>query len=71
MVSSGLLRRENLKSYTAFFIVIPGYTLDSVGIANGYGLNYRRIGVRVPVESRISLLHIVEADSEAMKLPIQ
>jgi hypothetical protein len=35
-----------------------------VGIATGYGLDGRGVGVRVPVRSRIFLLHVVQTDSE-------
>jgi hypothetical protein len=35
-----------------------------VGIATSYGLNDRGVGVRVPVESRIFLLKIVQTGSE-------
>jgi hypothetical protein len=36
---------------------------SAVGIANGNGLGDRGVGVRVPVGSRISLLHIVRTGS--------
>jgi hypothetical protein len=36
---------------------------SSVGIATGYGLDDRGAGVRVPVESRIFLLHVVQTGS--------
>jgi hypothetical protein len=32
-------------------------------IATGYGLHDRGVGVRVPVRSRISLLHVVQTGS--------
>jgi hypothetical protein len=39
--------------------------IDSVvGIATGYGMDYRGNGVRVPLVSRISLLHLVQTGSE-------
>jgi hypothetical protein len=37
---------------------------NAVGIATGYGLDDRGVGVRVPVGSRISLLHVVQTGSE-------
>jgi hypothetical protein len=43
-----------------------GRSRDSVvGVATGYGLDDRRLGVRVPVGSRFSLLHVVQTDSGA------
>jgi hypothetical protein len=36
---------------------------STVGIATGYGLDYTKVGVRVPVGPRISLLHVVQTDS--------
>jgi hypothetical protein len=36
-----------------------------VGIATGYGLDDRGVGVRVPVRSRISLLHVIQTGSGA------
>jgi hypothetical protein len=38
---------------------------SSVGIATVYGLDDRGVGVRVPVGSRISLLHVVQTGSGA------
>jgi hypothetical protein len=38
---------------------------SSVGIATGYGLDDRGVGVRVPVGSEYSLLHIVQTGSGA------
>jgi hypothetical protein len=35
-----------------------------VGIATGYGLDDREVGVQVPVGSRISHLHVVQTESE-------
>jgi hypothetical protein len=35
----------------------------AVGIATGYGLDGRVFGVRVPVGSTISILHVVQTDS--------
>jgi hypothetical protein len=32
----------------------------AVGIATGYGLDDREVGVRVPVGSRMSSLHVVQ-----------
>jgi hypothetical protein len=37
----------------------------AVGITTGYRLEVRGAGVRVPVESRVSLLHIVQTGSGA------
>jgi hypothetical protein len=37
---------------------------SSFGIATGYELDDRGVGFRVPVSSRISLLHVVQTDSE-------
>jgi hypothetical protein len=34
-----------------------------VGIATGYGLDDRGVGVRVPVGSKFSLLHVVQTGS--------
>jgi hypothetical protein len=36
---------------------------SSVGIATGYGLDDRGVGVRVPVGSEFSLLHVVQTGS--------
>jgi hypothetical protein len=37
----------------SILIVLPNVTQDSVvGIATGYGLDDREVGVRVPIESR-------------------
>jgi hypothetical protein len=36
---------------------------SAVGIATGYGLDDRGVGVRVPVGSRILLLHVVQTGS--------
>jgi hypothetical protein len=38
---------------------------SSVGIATGYGLDGRGVGVRVPVGTRFSPLHIVQTGSGA------
>jgi hypothetical protein len=38
---------------------------SAVGIATGYGLNGRGVGVRVQVVTRISPLHLVQAGSGA------
>jgi hypothetical protein len=38
---------------------------NSVGVAIGYGLDDQGAGVRVPVGSRISLLHVVQTGSGA------
>jgi hypothetical protein len=35
----------------------------SVGIATGYELNDQGVGVRVPVQSRVSLLHVAQTGS--------
>jgi hypothetical protein len=37
--------------------------VSALGIATSYGLDDRGVGVRVPVGSRISLLHVVETGS--------
>jgi hypothetical protein len=37
---------------------------SAVGIATGCGLDDREVGVRIPVGSRFSLLHVVETGSE-------
>jgi hypothetical protein len=37
----------------------------AVGIATGYGLDDRGVGVRVPVGSRIFFLHVVQTGSGA------
>jgi hypothetical protein len=43
-----------------------GNVIDSVvGIATGYGLDDRGVGVRVPVGSQFSLLHVVQTGSGA------
>jgi hypothetical protein len=34
-----------------------------VGIATGYGLDDRGVGVQVPVEQKFSLLHVVQTGS--------
>jgi hypothetical protein len=46
-------------------VVLSSYrSLDSaVGVATGYGLDERRVGIQVPAE--ISFLHVVQADSGA------
>jgi hypothetical protein len=46
--------------------VSPEFLASSiVGIATGYGLEDRGIGVRVPVGSKFSLLRVVQTDFEA------
>jgi hypothetical protein len=42
-------------------LLVPG----AVGIATGYGLDDREVGIGVLVRSRISLLHVVQPGSEA------
>jgi hypothetical protein len=42
-----------------------------VGTAFGYGLDDRGVGVRVPVGSRFSLLHVVQTGSRPTQPPIQ
>jgi hypothetical protein len=37
----------------------------TVGIATGYGLEGRGVGVRVPAEARFSFLHVVQTGSGA------
>jgi hypothetical protein len=52
---------SGLKSVTKKLVV---RSRDSVvGIETGYGLDYRGVGVRVPIGSRISLLHVVHTGS--------
>jgi hypothetical protein len=36
-----------------------------VGIATGYGLEDQGVGVRVPIQSKIFLLHVVQTSSGA------
>jgi hypothetical protein len=38
-------------------------SLKQIYLATGYGLKDRRVGVRVPVESRFSLLHLGQTGS--------
>jgi hypothetical protein len=38
---------------------------DVIGIATGYWLDSRGVGVRVPVEQEFSLLHVAQTGSEA------
>jgi hypothetical protein len=54
-------------SYTLYisYVLYPGSRDSLVGIATGYGLEDRGVGIRVPVVSRISLLHVVQTDSGA------
>jgi hypothetical protein len=42
----------------SLLVLLLGSQDSVVGIATGYGLDDRRIGVRVPVFSRNSLLHV-------------
>jgi hypothetical protein len=44
---------------------------SSVGIATGYGLDDREVGVQVPVESRITLLYVVLTALGFTQPPIQ
>jgi hypothetical protein len=44
---------------------VLGLVDSLVRIATAYGLDDRRVGVRVPVGSRIFLLHIVQTGSGA------
>jgi hypothetical protein len=37
---------------------------STVGVATGYGLDDREVGVPVPVGARSYLLHVVQTDSE-------
>jgi hypothetical protein len=50
-------------------IKVPYPSLESrdsaVGIATGYGLDDRGVGIRVPFGSRIFLLYLVQTDSGA------
>jgi hypothetical protein len=39
------------------------YLKSAVGMATGYGLDDREVGVRVPVGARFSLLHLVHTGS--------
>jgi hypothetical protein len=49
-----------LFSFEAIFIYLG--SRDSVGIATGYVLDGRGVGVRVPVGARFSPLHVVQTD---------
>jgi hypothetical protein len=43
---------------------IPRRSLDSaVGIATGYGLDDRGVGIRIPVGQEFSFLHVVQTGS--------
>jgi hypothetical protein len=44
---------------------------SSVGIATGYGMDGREVGVRVPTGSEISLLHVVQMALGSTHPPIQ
>jgi hypothetical protein len=52
---------ENLYS----FFDSPKYSISVVGTASGYGLDDRRVGVRVLVGQELSLLHVVQTGSGA------
>jgi hypothetical protein len=58
---------ENHKHATDLFIPTAkiGSPDSSVVIATGYGLDDGGFGVRVPLGSRIPLLHVVQTGSEA------
>jgi hypothetical protein len=48
-------------------ISVPRFCRESsVGIATGYGLEGRRVVIRAPVETRISLITVVQTDSGAL-----
>jgi hypothetical protein len=53
-----------LQLYRRGFIITMSWD-SAVGIATAYGLDDRGVGVRVPVGSEFSLLHIVQTDSGA------
>jgi hypothetical protein len=55
LLSSSLLSTKvNIKIYKIIILFVAFRNRDSsVGIATGYGLDNRRVGVRVPVGSRI------------------
>jgi hypothetical protein len=55
---------------TGLIIYTPSI-IRGAGIATAYGLDDREVGVRVPVGSRSSLLHVVEIGSGPTQPPIQ
>jgi hypothetical protein len=50
---------------TVYIPLIIASQESIVGISTGYSLDDGGFGVRVPIESRISLLHVVETGSGA------
>jgi hypothetical protein len=55
---------EKLCLFSHFFVFVVSRG-SAVGIATAYGLEDRGVGVRVPVGSEFSLLHIVQTGSWA------
>jgi hypothetical protein len=51
--------QTNYHNIFAYFII---FTISSVVIATGYGLEDGGVGVRVPVEQEFSLFHVVQTD---------
>jgi hypothetical protein len=69
-----LLKVNTFIKICIIYLVFVSYLVSrgsAVGIATAYSLDDRGVGVRVPVVSEFSLLHIVQPALESTQPPIQ